>query len=93
MIFSMQTIVDFALILLVHALGLDHHTAPLIFRPNLLKQAKSEGFFKQRKIRKTHTACEGCVRLAAYIGVVQCSSQRREAEEPVWGSLGWSGPN
>ena len=41
-IFSFQTIVDFVLILLGHALGLDHHSALLIFCENLLQQAKTE---------------------------------------------------
>ena len=45
LIFSFQTIVDFVLILLGHALRLDHHAALLIFRVNLLEQAKTEGFF------------------------------------------------
>ena len=64
-ILSFQTIVDFALILLGHALGLDHHAALVIFRPNLLKQAKTEGFFQQREIRKTDTAREVYVGMAA----------------------------
>ena len=38
--FSFQTIVDFVLIFLGNALGLDHHAALLIFHANLLKQAK-----------------------------------------------------
>ena len=40
--------------LLVHALKLrlDHHAVLVIFRPNLLKQAKSEGFFQQHKLCK-----------------------------------------
>ena len=64
--FSIQMIVDFALILLVHALGLDHYAALLIFRPNLLKQAKTEGFFWQRELRKAHnTPCEVYVGVAA----------------------------
>ena len=69
LIFSIQTIADFALILLVHALGLDHHAALLIFRPNLLKQAKTEGFFQQHELRKTDTAREVCVGMAAPIDV------------------------
>ena len=61
--------VDFVLILLGHALGLDHHAALLIFRANLLKQAKTEGFFPQRELRKTNTAREVCVGMAAQIEV------------------------
>ena len=68
-IFSFQTIADFVLILLGHALGLDHHAALLIFRTNLLKQAKTEGFFQQRELRKTDTAREVCVGMAAQIDV------------------------
>ena len=67
--FSFQTIVYFVLILLGHALGLDHQAALLIFRANLLKQAKPEGFFQQRELRKTDTACEVCVRMAVQIVV------------------------
>ena len=44
-IFSFQTIVDFVLISLGHALVLDHHAALLIFCANVLKQAKTGGFF------------------------------------------------
>ena len=62
--FSFQTIVDFVLIFLGHALGLDHHDALLIFRANVLKHAKSEGFFQQRELRKTYTAREVCVGMA-----------------------------
>ena len=43
--FSFQTIVDFVLILLGQALGLDLHAALLIFCANVLKQAKNGGFF------------------------------------------------
>ena len=68
-IFSFQTIVDFVLILLGHALGLDHHDALLIFRTNVLKHAKTEGFFQQRELRKTDTAREVCVGMAAQIAV------------------------
>ena len=64
-IFSFQTIVDFVLILLGHDLGLDHHAALLIFCANVLKQAKTGGFFGQRELRKTDTAREVCVGLAA----------------------------
>ena len=64
-IFSFQTIVDFVLILLGHALGLDHHAALLIFCANVLKQAKTGGFFWQRELRKTDTAREVCVGMAA----------------------------
>ena len=63
-IFSFQTIVDFVLIFLGHALGLDHHDALLIFRANVLKHAKTEGFFQQRELRKTYTAREVCVGMA-----------------------------
>ena len=63
--FSFQTIVDFVLIFLGHALGLDHHDALLIFRANVLKHAKTEGFFQQRELRKTYTAREVCVGMAA----------------------------
>ena len=69
-IFSFQTIVDFALLLLVHALELDHHAALLILRPNLPKQAKTEGFFQQREVRKTDTAREVCVGIAVQIDVL-----------------------
>ena len=41
----LQTIVYLVLILLGHALGLDHHAALLIFCANVLKQAKTRGFF------------------------------------------------
>ena len=68
-IFSFQTIIDFVLILFGHALGLDHHAALLIFRAKLLKQAKNEGFFGQSKLRKTDTAREVCVGMAAQIAV------------------------
>ena len=51
--------------LLGHALGLDHHAALGIFRPNLLKQAKTERFFQKRELRKTDTAREACVGIAA----------------------------
>ena len=68
-------LIDFAQILLGHALGLDHHAlglnhhAPLvIFRPNFLKQAKTEGFFQQRELGKTYTAGE-VFRMAAQIDV------------------------
>ena len=50
--FSFQTIVDFSLILLGHALGLDHHNALLIFRANVLKHAKTEGFFNSANYAK-----------------------------------------
>ena len=65
-------IVDFVLILLGHALGFDryHHDALLIFRANVLKHAKTEGFFKQCELRKTDTAREVCVGMAAQITVV-----------------------
>ena len=63
-IFSFQTIVDFVLNLLGHALGLDHHAALLIFCANVLKQAKTGGFFSQRELRKTDTAREVCVGMA-----------------------------
>ena len=63
--FSFQTIVDFVLIFLGHALGLDHHDALLIFLANVLKHAKTEGFFQQRELRKTYTAREVCVGMAA----------------------------
>ena len=49
----------------MHALGLDHDDALLIFRSNLLKHAKTEGFFQQRELRKTYTAREVCVGMAA----------------------------
>ena len=64
-IFSFQTIVDFVLIFLGHALGLDHHDAPLSFRANVIKHAKNEGFFQQRELRKTYTAREVWVGIAA----------------------------
>ena len=48
----------------VPTLGLDHHDALLIFRANVLKHAKSEGFFQQRELRKTYTAREVCVGMA-----------------------------
>ena len=70
-IFSFQTIVDFVLSLLGHALGLDHHDALLNFRANALKHAKTEGFFQQRELRKADTAREVCVGMAAQIAVVQ----------------------
>ena len=60
-----QTIVDFVLIFLGHALGLDHHDAQLIFRANVLKHAKTEDFFHQRELRTTYTAREVCVGMAA----------------------------
>ena len=63
--FSFQTIVDFVLIFLGHALGLDHHDALLSFRANVIKHAKTEGFFQQRELRKTYTAREVCVGIAA----------------------------
>ena len=47
-----------------HALGFDHHDALLIFRANVLKHAKTEGFFQQRELRKTYTAREVCVGMA-----------------------------
>ena len=49
---------------LTHALGLDHHDALLISRANVLKHAKTEGFFQQRELRKTYTAREVCVGMA-----------------------------
>ena len=59
----------------MHALGFDHHAALVIFFcPNLLKQAKTEGFFQQRELRKTDTARAECVgggspnRRATYFG-------------------------
>ena len=65
-IFSFQTIVDFVLISLGRALGLDHHAALLIFCAKVLKQAKKTGgFFRQRELRKTDTAREVCVGKAA----------------------------
>ena len=69
--FSFQTIIDFILILLGHALGLDHHYALLIFPANVLKHAKTEGFFQQRELRKTDTAREVRVGLAAQIAVTK----------------------
>ena len=69
--FSIQIIVEFALILVVRALELDHHAALLIFRPNLRKQAKTEGFFQQRKLRKTDTTREVCVGMGAQIDVLK----------------------
>ena len=59
---------DFALILLGHALGLDHD-AQLNFCANVLKHAKTDGFFQQRELGKTDTACEVCVGMAAQIAV------------------------
>ena len=61
-------------ILLVHALGLDRRAAQLVVRPNLLKQAKTEGFFQQRELRKTDTAHEVCVEMAAQINVQKIGS-------------------
>ena len=69
--FSIQIIVEFALILVVHALELDHHAALLNFRANLRKQAKTEGFFQQRKLRKIDTAREVCVGMEAQIDVLK----------------------
>ena len=60
-----------------HALGLDHHAVLLIFCANLLKQAKTEGFFWQRELRKTDTAREVCVGLAAQIDAVTTSELGR----------------
>ena len=60
---------DRTLILLVHALGLDHHAALWIFCPNLLKQAKTEGIFQQGELRKTDTESELCGEMAAQIDV------------------------
>ena len=56
--------------MLGHSFGLHHYVALLIFRTNLLKQAKPEGFFQQRKLRKTDTAREVCVGMAAHIDVL-----------------------
>ena len=67
--FSIQSIVDFALNFLVHAFELDHYAAQLIFRPNLLKQVKNEGFFQQQELRKTDTTREVCVGMVAKIDV------------------------
>ena len=88
-IFSFQTIVDFVLILLGHAVGLDHHAALLIFRTNVLKHAKIEGFFQQRKIRKTDTAREVCVRMAAKFAVMSSwlSVMERLFAEETWRSF------
>ena len=74
-IFSFQTIVDFVLILLGHALGLDHHDELLIVRANMLKHAKTEGFFQQRELRKTDTPHEVCVGMAAQIAVLKNESR------------------
>ena len=67
--FSFQTIVDFVLILLGHALGLDHHSALLIFLRKLTPTGKNWGYFWQRELRKTDTAREVCVGMAAQIDV------------------------
>ena len=69
-IFSFQTIVDFVLIWLGHTPALDHHAVLLIFLANVLKYAKTEGFFHQRELRKTDTAHEVCVGMAAKIAVM-----------------------
>ena len=52
-----------------HALGLDHHGVLLNFRANVLKHAKTEGFFQQRELHKTDTAREVCVGMVAQIAV------------------------
>ena len=76
-IFSFQTMVDFVLILLGHALGLDHHAALMLFRANVLKHAKTKGFFQQRELRKPDTAREVCVGMAAQIAVTLQASEKK----------------
>ena len=63
--FFLSNHLDFVLIFLRHALGLDHHDGLLIFRANVLKHAKTKGFFQQRELRKTYTAREVCGGMAA----------------------------
>ena len=55
--------------LLGHAPGLDHSDVLLTFRANVLKHAKTEGFFQQREVQKTDTAREVCVATVAQIAV------------------------
>ena len=72
--FFFQTIVDFVLILIGYALGLDHDAALQIFRANVLKHAKTEGVFQQSELRKTDTTREVCGK---------GSSNRRAFSSPV----------
>ena len=63
----------------VRALGLDNHDAVVIFHPNLLKQAKTEGLLKQRELRKTDTGREVCAGVAAQIDVYHLHGPSRPA--------------
>ena len=63
----------------IRALGLDNHAAVVIFHPNLLKQAKTEGLFKQRELRKTDNGREVCAGVAAQIDVYHLRGPSRPA--------------